>query len=156
MLRKIIFGIRKMRLQFLHPKLKIAAGFSCGKECHVSRKNEINIGENFFMGHQCHLGANANIGKNVMFASCVALVGGDHKFDDIDVPMRFAGRDTFKTITIEEDVWVGHGAIILKGVHISQGAVIAAGAVVTKDVAPYAIVGGNPAKFIRERKRLNP
>lgn len=155
MLRNIRFALRKMRLQFLHPKLNIGNGFSCGKHCHVSRKNEITLGDNFFMGHQCHLAANARIGNNVMFASCVALVGGDHKFDNIEVPMRFAGRDTFKTIIIEDDVWIGHGAIILHGIKIGQGAVIAAGAVVTKDVAPYAIVGGNPAKFIRERKRLN-
>ena len=155
MLRQIIFTLRKLRLQFLHPKLRIANGFSCGKHCHISRKNTISIGKNFFMGHQCHIAADAQIGDNVMFASCVALVGGDHKFDNIDVPMRFAGRDNFKTIHIEEDVWIGHGAIIMHGVRISSGAVIAAGAVVTKDVAPNTIVGGNPAKFIRERKRNN-
>jgi acetyltransferase-like isoleucine patch superfamily enzyme len=54
------------------------------------------------------------------------------------------------------DLSRGLGDVYKRQVHISRGAVIAAGAVVTKDVAPYAIVGGNPAKFIRERKRLNP
>ena len=54
-------------------------------------------------------------------------------------------------IIIDSDVWIGYGAIVLSGVHISQGAVVAAGAVVTKDVPPYAIVGGNPARIIRYR-----
>lgn len=155
MLRKIRFQLRKLRLQFMHPKLRIGTGFSCGKHCHISRKNAISIGRNFFMGHQCHLAADAHIGDNVMFASCVALVGGDHKFDNIEGPMRFSGRDTFKQIVIEENVWIGHGAIIMHGVRIASGAVIAAGAVVTKDVPANAIVGGNPAKFIRERKLIN-
>ena len=54
-------------------------------------------------------------------------------------------------IIIEDDVWIGMNAIILSGVHIGQGAVISAGAVVTKDVEPYSIVGGNPAKLIKYR-----
>lgn len=54
-------------------------------------------------------------------------------------------------IMIDDDVWIGYGAIIMSGVHIGQGAVVAAGAVVTKDVEPYAIVGGVPAKVIRYR-----
>lgn len=54
-------------------------------------------------------------------------------------------------ITIDDDVWIGYGATIMSGVHIGQGAVVAAGAVVTKDVPPYAIVGGVPAKLIRYR-----
>lgn len=55
------------------------------------------------------------------------------------------------SIRVEDDVWIGLGATILSGVHIGQGAVIAAGAVVTKDVPPYAIVGGNPARIIKYR-----
>ena len=54
-------------------------------------------------------------------------------------------------ITVDDDVWIGFGATILSGVHIHQGAVVAAGAVVSKDVPPYAIVGGTPAKVIRYR-----
>lgn len=54
-------------------------------------------------------------------------------------------------IVVDDDVWIGQNAIILSGIHIGQGAVIAAGAIVTKDVPPYAIVGGNPAKVIKYR-----
>lgn len=104
------------------------------------------------MGNYCHLSANAQIGNDVLFASFVSLVGGDHRIDNIDVPIRKSGRDELKTITICDNVWVGHGAIIMHGVTIGSGAVIAAGAIVTKDVEENAIVAGNPAKFIRHRK----
>ena len=54
-------------------------------------------------------------------------------------------------ILIDDDVWIGHGATILSGVHIGQGAIVAAGAVVSKDVSPYTVVGGVPAKLIKNR-----
>jgi phosphonate metabolism protein (transferase hexapeptide repeat family) len=62
----------------------------------------------------------------------------------------FAWRRSFP-VSIGHDVWIGHGAVVLPGRNIGTGAVVAAGAVVTKDVAPYTIVGGNPARPIRER-----
>jgi acetyltransferase-like isoleucine patch superfamily enzyme len=130
-------------------------GFYCGKNITISKKNKITIGSNFFMGNYCHLAANAIIGNNIMFASHVSLVGGDHKIDDIgNTPIRFSGRDIMKTILIDDDAWIGHGAIIMHGVTIGKGAVVAAGSVVVKNVEPYSIVGGNPAKFIRFRKGI--
>ena len=135
-------------------KLLIGKGFYCGKNCFVSPKNKITIGKNFFMGNFCHMAANAEIGDDVMFASFVALVGGDHKFDNINSSIRFSGRDEMKIIVIEDGAWIGHGAIIMHGVKIGKGAVVAAGAVITKDVEANAIVGGNPAKFIRYRKGI--
>lgn len=104
------------------------------------------------MGNYCHIAAEATIGNDVLFASYVSLVGGDHKIDNIDCLIRKSGKETLKQIIIEDDVWVGHGAIILHGVHIKKGAVVAAGSVVTKDINEYEIVGGNPARLIRLRK----
>jgi phosphonate metabolism protein (transferase hexapeptide repeat family) len=75
----------------------------------------------------------------------VAYQLAEHDDDEL-----FAWRRT-QRVTIGHDVWIGHGAIIMKGVTIGNGAVVASGAVVTKDVAPYTIVGGVPARFIRER-----
>jgi virginiamycin A acetyltransferase len=65
--------------------------------------------------------------------------------------MLFAGGPHFEETALESDVWIGHGAIILQGVRIGEGSVVAAGSVVTKDVAPYTIVAGNPARPIRDR-----
>jgi acetyltransferase-like isoleucine patch superfamily enzyme len=112
---------------------------------------DISIGENFFCGYGCHFGAPAEIGKDVMFAPNVALVGGDHKIDDCGMAVKETGRDQFKKITIGGGVWVGFGAILMHGTNIGEGSVVAAGAVVTKDVPPLGIVGGNPATLIRYR-----
>jgi len=150
--RAILGRLRYLRLSGYRGRLRVGRRFFCGKGCHYSRKNLINIGNNFYMGNYCHLAANAEIGDNVLFASFVALVGGDHKFDDINCNINDAGREVLKTIRIDNNVWIGHNSIVLHGVHIGAGAIVAAGTVVTKDVPSYAIVAGNPAKLIRYRK----
>lgn len=90
-------------------------------------------------------------GKNVMIAPHCAFIGIEHNITKTTIPMNKQGEYD-GLITIEDDVWIGYGVIILKGVHIGKGSVCAAGAVVTKDVPSYAIVGGVPAKVIRLRK----
>jgi acetyltransferase-like isoleucine patch superfamily enzyme len=150
--KKIIFAIRKYKIIFRTRNIKIGKNFICGSCCRVSKKNKIEIGDNFFMGSNCHLASNLKIGSNVLFASYVACVGGDHKIDNITTTIRESGRDVLKTTIIENNVWIGHGSIIMHGVNIKTGAVVAAGSVVTKDVPENAIVGGNPAEIIRYRR----
>lgn len=100
-----------------------------------------------------YIGSYCSIAPNVRF-----LLGGEHQLYSISTypfkvltfgESREAGSKG--DIVVKDDVWIGDGAIICSGVNIGQGAVIAAGAVVTKDVEPYAIVGGNPAKLIKYR-----
>ena len=99
------------------------------------------------------IGNYCSIAENVKF-----LLGVEHRLNCIST-FPFKSKMLNKTmegiskgnIVIEDDVWIGYGAMIMSGVHIGQGAVIAAGSVVTKDVLPYAIVGGSPAKIIRFR-----
>lgn len=151
-LKSLFFGLRKFQLKLKSGNLIIGNNFKCGSFCSVSKKNIIQIGDDFFMGRNCHLACNLVIGNDVMFGSYVACVGGDHKFDGIATSMNRSGRDEFKTTIVEDNVWIGHGAIIMHGVKIGSGAVVAAGSVVTKDIPSNAIYGGNPAKFIRYRK----
>ena len=93
-----------------------------------------------------------------MIAPRVTIVTGNHKFDIPGMYMQQI-NDSMKTkeddvdIIIGNDVWIGTRSIILPGVKIGNGVIIGAGAVVTKDVPPYAIVGGNPAKIIKFRKQ---
>ena len=151
-IRRFIIGrYRLIMLNRLSFNLEVKEGFFCGKNCFFSRKNNVKIGSNFYMGNNCHIAANAEIGNDVLFASYVSLVGGDHKIDNINSTIRESGRDILKTIFIENDVWIGHGSIIMHGVTIQNGAVIGAGSVVTKDIPSNEIWGGNPAKFIRKR-----
>lgn len=107
-----------------------------------------NLQEKLSIGNYC------SIGPEVVF-----ILSADHALDHISTfPFRVkclhnSGFEGISKgdIIVEDDAWIGYGAIILSGVHIGQGAVIGAGAVVTSDVPPYAIVGGNPAKVIRYR-----
>ena len=76
----------------------------------------------------------------------------NHAFDRLDIPMCEQGYCKDKPVYIEDDVWIGGNVTILPGIRIGCGAIIGAGAIVTKDVPGYAIVGGNPAKVIKYRK----
>ena len=112
----------------------------------------ITFGENSFCGAFCVFAANESvkIGADVMIATAVTIRDTDHHFGDLSKPMLHQGTWTSPVI-IEDDVWIGHGATILKGVTVGRGAIIAAGAVVTKDVPAYEIVGGVPARTIGSR-----
>lgn len=138
-------------LKFHSPQLSVGKNFKNLSGCKVSRGRIIKIGNDFYMGHNCFLSADVNISNDVMFASGVALIGADHDFSDPDVLLRLSGRANSKGIQIESNVWVGHNAIILDGVRIGQGSIIGAGSIVTKNVEPYSIVAGNPAKIIKYR-----
>jgi maltose O-acetyltransferase len=121
--------------------------------------------ESIHVGHHVNLGARPTllaarstirIGNHVMFGPEVTIRGGNHRFDLVGRYVDSIGDDEKRPeddrgVVIEDDVWVGGNATILGGVTVGRGSVIAASAVVTKDVAPYSVVGGNPARVIRER-----
>jgi acetyltransferase-like isoleucine patch superfamily enzyme len=90
------------------------------------------------------------IGDNVYTSPHVQIVAVGHVFDDTARPIVEQGI-TARGVVIEDDVWLGSGAIVLDGVRVGRGAVVAAGAVVTEDVPPRAVVGGVPARVLRER-----
>lgn len=119
----------------------------------------VSLGDNCFIAERvvffCSR-AKITIGNHVMIARESLLITGSHRTDMIgrymDELTDFDKRDCDdRDIVICDDVWIGSRAIILKGVTIGEGAVIAAGAVVTKDVEPYSIVGGSPARLIKMR-----
>ena len=127
--------------------------FTVSDTTSIFKKNSVEVGDFVYFGQRAHIVANVKVGHFVMFATDVAILGGDHRFDLVGVPTRFTGRDGLHELqtVVEDDVWVGHGVIIIAGVTIGEGAVIGAGSVVTKDVPPYAVVAGVPAKIIRYR-----
>ena len=115
----------------------------------------LKIGDYSNIGAYSYIGCSGGIeiGSRVMISPRVSMYAENHNFADPNLPMRDQGV-TYGKITISDDCWIASGSILLAGVHIGQGAVIAAGAVVTKDVPPYAIVGGIPAKIIGSRKTM--
>jgi chloramphenicol O-acetyltransferase type B len=141
--------------------------YTFGKNTYIGRavymwaKHSIYIGDNFYIGKFSQIECDAVIGNDVMFANRVALIGRyDHNYTEIGVPIRQASKIRDKDynwkglsqkIIIDDDVWVGHGSIILSGVKIGNGSIIAAGSVVTKDVEPFSIYAGNPARKIKSR-----
>lgn len=117
-----------------------------------SPHKEVTFGHHVQFGANCMIQCDIEFGNYVLVASNVSFVGkDDHLFDKVGTPIWNSGRgDSYKT-HIGNDVWIGHGAIIMGGVTIGDGAIIAAGSVVTKDIPPCVIVGGNPAKLIKNR-----
>jgi acetyltransferase-like isoleucine patch superfamily enzyme len=117
----------------------------------------LEIGDNSFVGHDCLLiaahGSWIRIGKNVDLGPRCTLVTGTH---EIGGPDHRAGSGVVKDIVIEDGVWAGAGVTILAGVCIGRGSVLAAGAVVPKNVEENVLCGGNPLRVIRELPAAEP
>lgn len=113
------------------------------------------MGDNSSFGYGSVIGGNTKVGKNVMIGSEFMTIPRNHKTDRIDVPMIEQGFTKATNIIIDDDVWIGNRVMILPNVHVYSHSIIAAGAVVTKDVPEYAIVGGVPAKVIKYRNKIN-
>lgn len=125
-----------------------------GKEIDIGRRvklsSQLRIGDRSSIGDFSFLQGKITIGNDVMIAPKCTLIADNHRYMDLNRPMNQQGVEKSE-ICIEDDIWIGYGVTILPGVHIGTGAVCAAGAVVTKDVLPYCVVGGNPAKVIKRR-----
>ena len=142
-------------------KCTIGKGFHAGLRVRIWGRDKVVIGRNFYIGRDSFIETDVIIGDNVMFGNRVALVGRyDHHYQLPGVPIRLAPqiRDAdykWKGIglvtTIENDVWVGYGSTVMGGVTIGEGSIIGAGSLVTKDVEPYSIYAGVPARKIRDR-----
>lgn len=152
-LRRTILGnARYLGFRLRGYDVTIGKGFYVEPYFYMIRRHKLVLGDNVFIARHAHIGCDVTIGSNVMLASYVAFVGGDHKIDGIgELPIRYSGREHNKKVIIEDNVWVGHGATIMAGVTIDSGAVIGAGSVVTSNVHADEIVAGSPAQVIRKR-----
>ena len=114
--------------------------------------NNIIIGDNVTINRFSVITAKDKviIGNNVLIGSHVIINSGNHVFSNVDIPINQQGH-SIAPIIIEDDVWIGSNACVLAGVTIGKGSVIGAGAVVTKNVEPYSVMGGVPATLIKKR-----
>ncbi len=110
----------------------------------------IEIGDNFYINVGCHLLGKIKIGNNVIIGPKTVMWGRDHGVARNELIRKQAHIK--EPIVIGNDVWIGANVTVLKGVHISDGAVVGAGSVVVKDIPPYSIAVGNPARVIKMRE----
>ena len=139
----------------------IGKNFHAGARVRIWGRNKVKIGDYFYIGRDSFIETTCEIGNFVIIANRVSIVGRyDHHYQQTGVPTRLAmsirepgynwkGAD--EITIIEDDVWIGAGAIIMSGVRIGKGSIVAAGSVVTSNVEPYSIYGGVPAKKISNR-----
>ena len=129
----------------------VGKGVHWGKN--LSIESDFRIGNYSGIGNGARISNHVTIGDDVMIGKNLVVFTRNHKTDNVEVPMRLQGFCEYSPLEIGNDVWIGDNVIITPGCcHVGEGCILAAGAVVTKDVEPYCVVGGNPAKIIKRRK----
>ena len=139
----------KLKLKFLG--YTFGKNFVLGKEVNI-KKSGFKAGDNVYIGQYSYIGPNTEIGNFCMLSDYINIIGEDHIFDKVGTPIILSGVPmSIKKTIIEDDVWLGHGVTIMKGLKIGEGSIIAANSVVTKDIEPYSINAGVPTKQIKMR-----
>jgi acetyltransferase-like isoleucine patch superfamily enzyme len=174
-LSKFIYLITGFLFKLFNRKLVIKKGVKIDPRAFIARGGNVHLGENSIVragtillpsggyisiGQRVSLnhyivingGGGVTIGDDVMIAAFVSIFSNNHNFKKIETLISAQGLSSKGGVKIENDVWIGTHAVILDGVEIGKGAVIAAGAVVTKNVKPYCVMAGVPAKQIGLRK----
>jgi acetyltransferase-like isoleucine patch superfamily enzyme len=146
----------------IHPLARIDWNVTIGRRCFIGKatidtlggNGRIEIGDGSIIYSECdlicHHWSRLIIGRDVLFTRKASAITGGHKFADRDATIISQGIAT-ADIVVEDDCWIGYRATLLPGVRIGKGTVVAAGAVVTKDLPPMVVAGGVPAKVIRQR-----
>lgn len=133
-------------------RVKMGPNAAIDEHVCIKYPERLSFGSDSFIGRCSMIQASGGveIGNDVIIGPYVKIWSSDHNFDRLDVTIQKQGHSYAKVI-IEDNVWVGTGVIILKGVTIGTGAVCAAGSVIVNNVPQYTVVAGNPAKVIRSR-----
>lgn len=145
----------KIRVWYFQNVFKIMA--KGGNPSMIGRKIYIANAQRVSFGTGCRLNENvyieaAQVGNDVLIAPNVSILSREHEHQSLDIPISMQGYKEERPVIIGNDVWIGRNAILLAGVKIGNGAIVGAGAVVTKDVPDFAVVGGVPAQIIKSRK----
>ena len=136
---------------------RVGKGVIVKNQCYIGNGDGLVVGDRAQLSSGGQIGKNVVIGADVIMGPEVVIMTNSHAFEDPITPINQQGQLPTKPVTIGRDVWIGTRAILLPGVSIGNGAIVGAGSIVTKDVPERAIVGGNPAKVIRNRgQRLPP
>nr|WP_045456227.1 DapH/DapD/GlmU-related protein [Vibrio campbellii] len=140
--------------RYLVGKIFLYAGSSVNinRNARFGRGTNVSLGDFSSIGENCQIANDTHIGNDVMMAPEVIIFSVTHETKVVDIPMRNQGNRSPRPVVIGNNVWIGQRAIILPGVTIGDGAIIGAGAVVTKNILRNEVVAGNPARHIRFRE----
>lgn len=131
----------------------------CGEDVIVKSGAYFGTGSGIRVGHRAQIGHNSridhcvDIGDDVLMGPDVVIMSGGHAYANTSVPINQQGELQRRKIVIGRDVWIGTRVVILPGVEIGEGAVIGASSVVTKNVPPFSVVAGNPARVVKWRRQ---
>lgn len=128
---------------------------SMGRNVNIERgavfPENLIIGDNSGLGVNCDIFGPVRIGSNVMMGPEVVIYTTNHVHDNTEIPMSKQGITEPREVVIEDDVWIGRRVIIMPGVTIGKGSIIGAGAVVSKNIPPYSVAVGTPARVVKNR-----
>lgn len=130
-----------------------ACGHGVNVERHARFGRGVTLGDNSGIGLNASVGEQTRIGNDVMMGPDCLIYTVMHRFDRTDIPMREQGYTPVRPVVIGDDCWIGSRVTIMPGVTLGRGCVVGAGAVVTRDVPPYAVVAGVPARVVRYRNQ---
>ena len=169
---RILYTILGQHLPVSHCPIKIIGSFSkwfrqkcgelilesCGSNVNIYPKAEfssrVEIGDNSDIGHKARLNGKVVIGRDVIMGPEVIVYTTNHITDSLEIPIKYQGDTEENPVNIGDGCWIGSRVIILPGINIGKGAIVAAGSVVTKDVENYTVVGGNPVRVIKNRRDM--
>lgn len=147
--RHMVLG-KKLRVFFARRIIS-----KCGKGVNIEHNAKftprLSLGDRSGVGIDCEINGKVEIGNCVMMGPEVIIYTSGHMFDSTEIPMMDQGDTEEKSVVIGNDVWIGRRVMIMPGVHIGDGCVIGAGAVVTKDIPAYSVAAGVPAKIVKSR-----
>lgn len=171
----LLYQLTGLAFKLFNRQLKIARGARIDPRAFIARGGPVSIGEGSIVragsmllpsGGSIKIGSSSSvnqyvimngeggisIGDNVMVAAFCSMFAANHNIERVDIPIAHQGMVTKGGIIIEDDVWLGTHSVILDGVTVKQGSVVAAGSVVTCNAEPFSIIGGIPAKVIGRRQ----
>lgn len=148
--RRLRFG-QRLRV-FWARQMGCSLGENVNIESGAEFDGRLSVGDRSSLGVRSEAFGPVSIGRDVMMGPECCILTRNHKHDRCDLPMIEQGYEEYKPVNIGDDIWIGRRVVILPGVTVGRGAIVAAGAVVTRDVEPYSIVGGVPAVIIKSRR----
>lgn len=154
-----MIDIRFFKRRFISIIKRICLSFrrvAIGKYSYIGRgvnlASGVLLGDCCYVGQYSYIGPKTVVGNFAIFSDNINIVGSDHSFSNAGTPIILSGLPQNQPLTfIGDDVWLGHGVTVMRGVNIGNGAIIGANSVVTKNIPPYEIWVGVPARKIKDR-----